>query len=335
MYPENTVFNNVMAKKKLCVIINPVSGTASKNRIPELIEKILDPTLFESKILYTEYAGHAFQLTKEALDNKTNYIIAAGGDGTVNQIAQTMVHSDAALGIIPLGSGNGLARDLGIPMDVKKAIETIAKEHIMTIDYCKANEYFFFCTCGLGFDAKVSNRFSKEKKRGSISYVKSAISEYINFIPDSYEIVLDNETIIQEEAFLVTCANASQYGNNAFIAPNANIRDGMIDVVIMAPIHPIEVGNVAIQLFTKQINNNSKCTRYRTQKAIIKRNKPGPMHIDGEPVHAGKDISIQTIPSGLHVITPEKGSEMLPIQSQIEDVQLFFREILHRIDILK
>ena len=319
-------------KKKIYIIINPISGTNSKERIPDMVKKILSPDFFEIKVFQTKYAGHATELTREALDNGAHYIIAAGGDGTVNEVARTMVHTDAALGIIPLGSGNGLARDLGISMDMKKAIETIAAANTVTIDYGRANEHVFFCTCGVGFDAMVSERFSEGKKRGPISYVKSAVTEYFKFRPDTYELILDDNTVVDEKAFLVTCANASQYGNNAYIAPSANISDGKMDIVVLAPINPIEVGPIALQLFTKQIKHNNRVTYYRSGKVVIKRTKPGPMHIDGDPIHAGKEITVETIPSGLHVIAPEKGMKIQPIQRPIEDVQLFFRELFQRIN---
>jgi len=322
-------------KKKICFIINPISGTASKSRLPGLIKKMMPADLFEVEIIKTEYAGHATELTRKALDEGFDFIVAAGGDGTVNEVARTMVHSTAALGIIPLGSGNGLARDLGISMDMKKAIETIIAGNVITIDYCKADDHTFFCTCGVGFDANVSERFSGEKKRGPISYVKSAITEYLNFRPDVYKITLDDGTTIEEKAFLVTCANASQYGNNAYIAPNANIRDGKMDVVMLAPLNPMDVGPITIQLFTRQLGNSNRVSHFRSEKVTIKRTKPGPMHIDGEPIHSGKEIVIQTIPAGLHVLAPQEGTGVQPLQRPIEDFQMFFREFFQRFEFLK
>jgi YegS/Rv2252/BmrU family lipid kinase len=321
--------------KKICVIINPISGTVSKRNILGLVKKMFHSELFEATILKTEYAGHATELTQQALADGFDYIIAAGGDGTVNEVARTMVHSNSALGIIPLGSGNGLARDLGISMDTKKAIETIIAGNIITIDYCKANEHVFFCTCGVGFDALVCERFSGEKRRGPISYMKSAITEYIKFRTDTYKITLDDELVINEKAFLITCANASQYGNNAYIAPNASIQDGKMDLVVLTPIHPIAVAPTLIQLFTRQIENNHRIAHYRAEKVQIKRSTPGPMHIDGEPIHAGKEIRIETMPSGLHVIVPKDGAKVQPILRPIEDVQLFFRDLIDRFGILK
>jgi len=321
-------------KKKICIIINPISGNSSKEKIPVLAKEMFDSNIFELKIIKTEYAGHATELTQKALDENFDYIVAAGGDGTVNEVARTMVHSNASMGIIPLGSGNGLARDLGISMDTKKALETIAAGNVMTIDYCKADGRAFFCTCGVGFDAMVTERFSEGKKRGPISYVRSAITEYFKFKPDVYKIRLDDGTVIEEKAFLVTCANASQYGNNAYIAPNANISDGKMDIVILAPIQPIDVGPIAVQLFTRQIGSNQRVSHYRSETVKINRSKPGPMHVDGEPVYSGKEILVEIIPSGLNIITPKEGTQVLPIQRPIEDIQLFFREFFQRFEFL-
>ena len=212
---------------KVQAIINPISGVGSKRKIPKMIEGICSKKNCSLNISFTEYAGHASELTRQAIEEGAEYILAVGGDGTVNEIARAMIHSNAILGIIPKGSGNGLARELHIPMDVKRAIDLIAKGHVTTIDCCRANGQVFFCTCGVGFDAAVSQKFANEKRRGSLTYIKNTIEEYLSYKPEPYELVVDNQTI-KEKAFLVACANASQYGNNAFIAPHANIQDGRI-----------------------------------------------------------------------------------------------------------
>jgi YegS/Rv2252/BmrU family lipid kinase len=312
--------------KKIRFIINPVSGVGSKNRIPELVKELFDPDQFHADIISTEFAGHARELTRKAVEESVDCIVAVGGDGTVNEVAGSMVHTSSTLGIVPAGSGNGLARDLRIPLDTRKAMEVILKGNTTRIDYCMANKHLFFCTCGVGFDALVSERFSGEKRRGSLSYMKSVISEYTKFHPDEYVIALDNE-VLKEKAFLITCANTSQYGYNAYIAPQASICDGMVDVVIMSPIHPVEAGPMAIQLFTKKIDKNSRLTYKKSQKVIIMRNKSGLMHIDGTPVVAGKKITVKAIHSGLNVIVPLKEDLESPVQIQIHDIQSFFQEL--------
>ena len=290
--------------EKITAIINPVSGTASKKHFPDLLNQCIPSDRFEKQFFFSEYRGHAFELASQAVKEKVDYVIAVGGDGTVNEVARALVESPSVLGIVPAGSGNGLARDLAIPMDSRKALDVILNHKIKTIDYCKANSRIFFCTCGVGFDASVSERFDKTKKRGPFSYVKSVFDEYLQFKPDTYEIVFENE-VLSRKAFLVTCANASQYGNNAYIAPLADMNDGMMDVAILSPFSPLDIGHLVVQMFTKQMTKNRKIQYYRSKKLTLRRAKPGIVHIDGEPVHMDKIISLEVFHDGLNVIVPE------------------------------
>lgn len=301
---------------KVKAIINPVSGVGSKRKIPRLLEEVCKEKGFMFSVAFTEYAGHASELTREALEEGYSCIIAVGGDGTVNEIARTMLHSDAVLGIIPKGSGNGLARELHISMDVKRAIDTLAKGHVTKIDACRANGRIFFCTCGVGFDAQVSQSFAQEKHRGSLTYIKNTIEQYLSYKPEPYELLVDGQTI-KEKAFLVACGNASQYGNNAYIAPHANIQDGEMDITILSPFTPLDIAPLAIQLFTKQIDRNSKIQLLKAKNFSIIRHKPGLMHLDGEPVMAESRIDISVIPHALKVITPE-------VVSITEDVKYIY-----------
>ena len=290
--------------EKITAIINPVSGTTSKKRIPDLLDQYIPSDQFTKQFFFSEYRGHAFELASRAVKENVDYVIAVGGDGTVNEVARALVESSSVLGIVPMGSGNGLARDLAIPMDSRKALEVILERKIRTIDYCKANNRIFFCTCGVGFDASVSEQFDKRKRRGPLSYIRSVLTEYLRFKPDTYDIIFENE-VLTRKAFLVTCANASQYGNNAYIAPQADIDDGMMDVAILSPFSPLDVGNLVIQMFTKQIAKNHKLQYYRSKKLTLKRAKPGIVHIDGEPVYMDKVISLEVFHNGLNVIVPQ------------------------------
>lgn len=304
-------------------IINPISGVGSKRKIPKMIEQICEKDGCMLDVSFTEYAGHASELTRKAIDEGADCIIAVGGDGTVNEIARAMIHSDVVLGIVPKGSGNGLARELHIPMDVRRALELIMKRHISTIDCCKANDRVFFCTCGVGFDAAVSQKFAGEKHRGSLTYIKNTIEEYLSYEPEVYELSVDDRTI-KEKAFLVACANASQYGNNAFIAPHANIQDGQMDLTILSPFTPLDVAPLAIQLFTKQIDRNSKIKTMKAHRVTIIRQHAGVMHLDGEPVMAESRIDISVIPHSLRVITPETVSFTEEVQNLFGEVTRFF-----------
>ena len=310
-------------KVSVHAIINPISGVGPKRAIPKMIEEICSRNNSSLTISFTEYAGHASLLTQQAIDSGANYIIAVGGDGTVNEIARAMLYSPAILGIVPKGSGNGLARELHIPMDSKKALEVILKGNVTTIDCCKANEKVFFCTCGVGFDAAVSQKFANEKRRGSLTYIKNTIEEYLSYKPQPYELLVDNQTI-KEKAFLVACGNASQYGNNAFIAPHANIQDGMMDLTILSPFTPLDIAPLAIQLFTKQIDRNSKIMTMKAKQVTIIRQQEGVMHLDGEPVMADATININIIPAALKVFTPEVISFSREVHNLFGEVTRFF-----------
>ena len=158
--------------KKIVAIINPISGVGSKEKIRKAIAIRCKEKGILLDIAYTNYAGHATELTQQAINERVDCVIAVGGDGTVNEVAKKLLHSNVILGIIPKGSGNGLARELHIPMDFRSALDVVFSNHVSVIDACKANDHVFFCTCGVGFDAVVSAEFAKEKRRGSLTYLK-------------------------------------------------------------------------------------------------------------------------------------------------------------------
>ncbi|WP_436416601.1 diacylglycerol/lipid kinase family protein [Petrimonas sp.] len=294
-----------MEKTKVCVIINPVSGTESKKNIPEEVAAAFDQTQFDIIIRITGYPGHATEIAKEAVKNKFAYVLTVGGDGTVNEVAKALVNTDTVLGIIPFGSGNGLARDLHLSMDSEKAIKTILDGNIRTIDYGSANEHIFFCTCGVGFDAFISDKFAEDKKRGPLGYVRNIVEGVIDFRSEEYEITHDEGTL-NERAFLVTCANASQYGNEVYIAPGADMEDGKMNVSILKPLNANEIPQTTLQLLTKNIDKNSKMISLLTSNLTIKRSKPGMLHVDGEPVEAGKEINVTIYQKGLKVFAPKQ-----------------------------
>lgn len=303
-------------------IINPISGVGSKRKIPRLLELMCEKAGHELSLTFTEYAGHASRITREEIDKGTDCIIAVGGDGTVNEIARQMINSKSVLGIVPMGSGNGLARELHIPMDPKKALEIIWKGRKAVIDSCRANDRVFFCTCGVGFDAAVSQKFAKEKRRGSITYLKNAIEEYLSYKPEVYNLLIGSDQV-SEKAFLIACGNASQYGNNAYIAPRADIQDGKMNVTIMSPFTMVDIPELALQLFTKHLDKNTSVKTLETDKLSIVRSKPGIMHLDGEPVWADSRIDISVIPDSLNVFVPENTSNKKEIKELFGEVYRF------------
>lgn len=288
-------------KKKIIFIMNPISGTSSKAGIPGVIDSTLDKELFDYEIKITERSGHASELAAEAKDNKVDIVVAVGGDGTVNEVARAITQSDTALGIIPCGSGNGLARHLMIPMSLRKSIEIINTCQIHRLDYGVINGYPFFCTCGMGFDAFVSKKFAESGKRGPISYAESILKEGLKYRPETY--TLEDETgTHQHKAFLISCANASQYGNNAYIAPQASMSDGLLDVIIMEPFDVLEAPQVSFDMFNKTLDMNSKIKTFKCKQLKIHRGKPGFIHYDGDPVMTGEDIFVQMVEKGISVV---------------------------------
>ncbi len=305
-----------MEKSKIAFIINPNSGTSKKEDLPALIDKTLDKNRFEATVVFTQHAGHGKELTSRFVKEKYKYVIACGGDGTMNEVASELVHTDVIFGIIPYGSGNGLARHLDISMFPKRALKQINKHEIKTIDYGLADDSKFFCTCGTGFDAHVSHKFAAKGKRGFLTYLKTIFNEYIHYKPYMY--VLKNDEIeIRQRAFLVTFANASQYGNNAFIAPRASISDGILDVTILKPFSFFVIPWLAFLLFQKEIDRSKHISIIRTKEITLIRRKAGSFHIDGDPVEKGKEIHIRVVPAGLKVLVGRSWNIEVAIRTQL------------------
>ncbi|MBO5135240.1 MAG: diacylglycerol kinase family lipid kinase [Bacteroidaceae bacterium] len=312
-----------MDKKRVLFIVNPISGGKKKVSILKEIEKEIDSTLFSYEVKLTEYAGHAESLAKNAAEAQVDIVVAVGGDGTVNEVARSLVHSNSALGIIPCGSGNGLARHLQIPMDIKKALQIINKATIHCLDYGKINGMPFFCTCGVGFDAFVSLKFAESGKRGPLSYVENTLREGIKYKPDTYTIETE-EGITEHKAFLIACANASQYGNNVFIAPHASMKDGLMDVIIMESFNTIESPQIILQLLNKTIESNSHVKVLQAQKVRITRSKEGVAHCDGDFFMTGTSIDVELIQKSFNVVVnPQAKSKQ---KSFVQSFAEYFNE---------
>ena len=295
-------------KIKIAFIVNPISGTRKKDDIPSIIEGTLDDSRFDADIIFTEYAGHAAEIASRCADEGYDICVAVGGDGTVNEVARSLVHRQTALGIIPCGSGNGLARHLCLPMDPKRAVEIINVAQIEAFDYGIINALPFFCTCGMGFDAFISLKFAESGKRGPITYVENVLREGLKYKPETYEVESDDGKH-RYKAFLIACANASQYGNNAYIAPGATMKDGEMDVIIMEPFDALEAPQIAADLFMKTLANNSRIKTFRTQRLHIHRKSPGAIHYDGDPIMTGTDIDVSIEHLGLRIVTNPEATE--------------------------
>lgn len=288
-------------KKSIMFVVNPISGTKSKEGITDVIHQTIDGTIYDWEVAKTTHAGHAVEIARQCAARGVDICVAVGGDGTVNEVARGLTDSQTALGIIPRGSGNGLARHLCIPMDVRRAMEIINVGQTDAFDYGVINGRPFFCTCGMGFDAIVSKKFSESGRRGLATYVENVVKTAVNFQPDTY-IVEDETGTHHHKAFLVACANAAQYGNNAYIAPGASMQDGLLDVIIMEPFNVVKAPTVAIDLFAKTLDHNQCIKTFQTRKLHIHREKSGAVHFDGDPIEMGNDIDIEIKPGGLRAV---------------------------------
>jgi diacylglycerol kinase (ATP) len=290
-------------KSKVLFIINPISGGKKKDDVPALIEKHLDTTLFEPTIVVTNRAFHGNKLAQKGI-GEYDYIIAVGGDGTVNEIASSIAGTDTVLGIIPFGSGNGLARFLGIPMDTAQAIKTLNLKRIEVIDAAKINRQWFFNMAGMGFDAHISEVFSHDKTRGFGAYIRSSIREIINYKPEVYQLEIDGVQY-EREAFMLSFANSSQYGNNAHVSPCASVQDGLLDVCIIKPFPLYRFIEMGLRMFFKSADKSKYVEIIRGKNIKIKRTKDGPVHLDGEPQIMGPEAEINIVPGALKIITGE------------------------------
>ncbi len=288
-------------KRKILVIINPISGTNGKSDIPAMVHQALDTDQWDVDLTYTQYPGHATEIACAAIKDNIDAVAAIGGDGTINEIATALAGSNVALGIVPLGSGNGFARHLHLPMGTAAALSVINQGHSEMVDYCTVNGKPFFCTCGAGFDAQVSQTFSEAGSRGMITYLKAMINEYFRYHGEHFSIIIDNN-LIEEKAFVVACCNAAQYGNNAFIAPHASMQDGMIDVTVIHNFNIINGALLGARMLTRQLEHDKHVSIYRGKNITIKRSKPDIIHIDGDPVMMEKDLTISCVSKGLKVI---------------------------------
>lgn len=275
-------------------IVNPISGTGRKTLIMSHLKRL------GLKIVYTEYAGHAEKLAREA-DAKV--IVAVGGDGTVNEVARGIVGTDKVLGIIPCGSGDGLALHLGISRYYRKAIKTILAGKTVAIDSATINGRPFFSVCGVGFDAVVSERFSKSGKRGLVNYIELGLETWKEFAPEKYIINIDGNEW-ENDAALITVGNSSQWGNYAKIAPLADISDGMLDVTIVDMFNVVDIPSLSYLLMTGRLDHNHKVHCHRGKHITIQRKVSGPAHADGDWFNAETLLEIEIHPESLNVIVP-------------------------------
>ena len=309
-----------MKNKKGLLIINPISGTRSKQGLEERVKARLAPKGIEINTKVTKAGGDAFRWAREAVEKDYDLVISAGGDGTVNEVANALSFSDCTLGILPFGSGNGLARSVGVPQDTMAALKLIEEGHVLISDRGIVNDKPFYCTFGIGFDAAVSEKFSHMKRRGRTTYIRSAFREFLNYRSQAYAIIVDDK-MVTEKALLIAVCNAPQYGNNAYIGPKAKLTDGMLDITVVHADNTFPILLLmSIDMFTGMLDKNRGITTFKAPALTIARMEEGPVHLDGEPMHMGKVLEITCERNALRVFAPEKESQFHPFISPLRAV---------------
>lgn len=293
---QSAVTNN----SKMMIIVNPLSNVGKNKDSLQLIKDELKASAIEHEIFFSEYAGHSIELAKKAVKEKYSCVVAVGGDGTVNEVGQNLIDTNIAMGIIPSGSGNGLARHLGIPMNLKKSLQILISGKFRNIDTASLNGKVFLSTAGIGFDAHVGWKFAEFGKRGLLSYMHISALEFFNYKPRSYILEIDGK-IIKSKAFLISFANSGQFGNNAWIAPDAKIDDGYLNVCILDKFPITDLAELIYRLFTKNLSGSKYYHIHKAKEIKVKKGH-NMVHLDGEPKLETTELQIKVKPASMKVI---------------------------------
>ena len=292
-------------KERIIFIVNPISGHHDKSKFPAIVESLIDKNKYDYTIAFTEYGGHAKELTANAMADGFDDIAAVGGDGTINEVATTMIGSEQTFTIVPYGSGNGLARHLHLPLRPDKIITEIINKGIKSkIDTAKVNDVPYISIAGVGFDALIADYFARDPNRGFRTYVKFITEEYPRFKESDYTLILDDNETIDCKAMFIAFANSNQFGFNAKVSPHASLNDGLLDVCIFKKPNLLEVGFVAERLMTNRIDKTNFISIHKASKIKVIREKDEVVNIDGEAVMMDKDITVEVNKLSLNIILP-------------------------------
>ncbi len=288
-------------KRNILILINPVSGISNKDRIKQILKEKLYDSGFNYQVKFTGYSGHGTELAHEAVNLGLDAVVVAGGDGSVSEVAKALVNTDVALGIIPTGSGNGLAHFLKLPFNLSKAIDNIKAFRVKKIDTFTVNSRFGCNLSGVGFDAKVADEFSKVKRRGFWSYFRIVLQEYVTYESQNYVLEFDGKTI-ERKALMICFANSNQFGNNTVIAPGACADDGLIDICVISKVPLLEVPVMGTMLVSRLLNKTHYVEYFKTSEVVLNKPEGVALHIDGDPVDTENTIRVKVNPLSLNVI---------------------------------
>ena len=285
--------------RRFAFIINPKAGNNKKEKFVSHLESLASELNFDYKLFFTEYAGHATLLSKK-FAKEFDAVVAVGGDGSVNEVASGLLGSESSLGIIAMGSGNGIARHLKIPMNPKSALRVLAKAEPTEMDVWSVGGELFFMLCGLGFDAHIANKISKVKSRGPLAYIKLVIKEFFKFKPQKIEITWD-EGSYKGLPFLTNFANGSQFGNEVKIAPKASVKDGYLDLGIIEKMPFRLIPEIIVRMWNGSLYNFKYYKTVRAKRFSVKSDYSG-LNIDGEYRKCDAAFSIEQSPLKIKVL---------------------------------
>lgn len=288
-------------KKKILFIINPISGVSKKSRVSDQIAEHLDHNLYDAEIRYTLYKHHSIVLTEEAVAAHYDIVVAVGGDGSVHEVSSVLVGTQTALGIIPLGSGNGWARHFKIPLQVNKAIQLFNNCKTITTDTALMNGKHFINCAGVGFDATVASHFAETRLRGFWSYAYSTFKMFLTFKPTLYEVIVD-DTTHQGSYFMISIMNGSQFGYNVKSIPSANPSDGLLDVLFLKKFHKSIVLFITLRVLLNKLDKSRYAQVLKGREIKITMKDQADLQLDGEPVNVKKQVHITCSPQSLKMI---------------------------------
>jgi diacylglycerol kinase (ATP) len=294
----------VSEKKRVRFIINPHSGVRKRINLENLIAQELDTAQFDYHITYTEYAGHATELAAEAVSEGCDIVVAVGGDGSVNEVAKSLIDTNTVLGILPAGSGNGFAMHLGWGRDIAAVLRRFSAAKIETIDTGLMNDRPFVNLAGVGFEASVVFNTRNAAKRGMQGYIKGFFNQLFSYKFKKYNIKVDNETF-ETEALTITVANAPMYGYNFIVAPLAKYNDGKLEVVVFKKAKKLRYVITTMRMLNRTVNKSPLVKRFSGEKIEISLKEPDFAQVDGEGYPIENEKLVFTLkPLSLKVLVP-------------------------------
>ena len=299
-------------ERKILYLINPISGVGKKEGLEKLLSKETKAHKINFDILYTNADGDYDYLKSRITKEHVTDIVMAGGDGTVNQVVSSLADTHVNFGILPKGSGNGLANCAGIPKNTKKALDIVFKGFSSYVDAFKINDRFSCMLSGLGFDAQVAHDFAKKASRGLFTYTQQSLFQFFKAHPYQFQVVI-NDFSFYTDAFFISVANSNQFGNNFKIAPQASLDDGLLDIVIVQKMNKAKLpfailrqirGNNQLQQLVDDMSQKN-ILYFQTPSLTIKNLKHAPFHIDGEPAETAEEFDIKLIRRCFKLLQPE------------------------------